>query len=63
LLKAAEREVGDLTARRDALNVALVDAGTDHEALARLGTELAEVQGLLDEAELRWLELAEEAEG
>jgi ATP-binding cassette subfamily F protein uup len=63
LLKAAEREVADLTARRDALNVALVDAGTDHEALARLGTELAEVQGLLDEAELRWLELAEEAEG
>jgi len=63
LLRTAEREVADLTARRDGLHAALVEAGADHEALTRLGTELAEVQGLLDEAESRWLELAEEAEG
>ncbi|HVF75925.1 MAG TPA: ABC-F family ATP-binding cassette domain-containing protein [Acidimicrobiales bacterium] len=63
LLRTAEREVADFTARRDELNAALVAAGADHEALTRLGTELADVQGLLDAAELCWLELAEEAEG
>ena len=35
---------------------------TDREALSRIGTELADVQAALDEAEERWLTLAEEAD-
>ena len=62
LLKTAEREVADLTQRRDELSAQLASVGTDHEALARIGTELAEAQAALDAAEVRWLELAEEAE-
>jgi len=62
LLANAEREVAGLTTRRDELSAALAAAATDHEALARVSTELAEVQGRLDQAEEAWLALAEEAE-
>jgi ATP-binding cassette subfamily F protein uup len=62
LLRTAEREVADLTGRRDDL-AATMAAMSDHEELARVGTELAALQALLDAAEERWLSLAEEAEG
>jgi ATP-binding cassette subfamily F protein uup len=61
LLRTAEREVADLTAGRDAL-AASMTGEADHEKLARIATELADVQSRLDAAEERWLELAEEAE-
>jgi ATP-binding cassette subfamily F protein uup len=62
LMRTAEREVAARTAERDRLSEALAEAGWDHEALARIGTELADAQARLDEAEERWLALAEEAE-
>lgn len=48
--------------RRDELDAQLAASSTDHEALARLGAELATVGAELGEAEERWLELAAEAE-
>ncbi|HEX2851208.1 MAG TPA: ABC-F family ATP-binding cassette domain-containing protein [Acidimicrobiales bacterium] len=63
LLRQAERDVTVLEERREALTAGLVSAGADHEAHARLGTELADVDAALARAEARWLELMEEAEG
>jgi ATP-binding cassette subfamily F protein uup len=62
LLRSAEREVASLAAERDALAESLAAAGSDREALTRIGTDLAAVQARLDAAEERWLEVAEEAE-
>jgi ATP-binding cassette subfamily F protein uup len=61
LLREAEKEMGRLQRERD--NVAGALTGTaDHRAMVRLGDELAAAQVALDEAEDRWLALAEEAE-
>jgi ATP-binding cassette subfamily F protein uup len=60
LLGQAEREIETLTAERDVLVAGLI--GADHERAARLGTELAEVEVLLDAAEERWLALGVELE-
>ncbi|HEV7888580.1 MAG TPA: ABC transporter C-terminal domain-containing protein, partial [Acidimicrobiales bacterium] len=62
LLRNAERDVAALTAERDGLAESLAAAGSDHEALSRTATGLAEVQARLDAAEERWLALAEEAD-
>ena len=60
-LRDTEKEMARLQRRRDQLGEAL--AGTvDHVELTRLGSELAEVQATLDQAEEDWLALAEEAE-
>jgi hypothetical protein len=56
-----EKELSRLQRRRDQLNDTLVQT-TDHVRLAALGVELHEVQTSLDDAEERWLALAEEAE-
>lgn len=61
-LGAAEREMEGLEARHDELTVEVGEAGDDHEALARLGAELAEVDEARRVAEDRWLELSEELE-
>jgi len=63
LLMLAEREVGELEQRRDALAEQLTAAGADHTALTRISSDLADVQAQLDDAEERWLALLEEAEG
>jgi ATP-binding cassette subfamily F protein uup len=61
LLREAEKQMGRLQRRREKITEAL--AGTvDHRELSKLGGELAAVQSELDEAEERWLALAEEAE-
>jgi len=62
LLRDAEREMAALEQRRAELAGDLAAAGTDHEALARAGTELASVEEQLATAEHRWLELADELE-
>ena len=62
LLREAEKAMGRLERQRDELAAALADAGTDHDAIARIGVELADVQGRLDEAEEHWLSLATELE-
>jgi ATP-binding cassette subfamily F protein uup len=48
-----------LTKERNRINAAFAQQ-SDHEALARLGTELAACQSQLDEAEERWLTLSTE---
>ena len=61
-LGAAEREVGRLEARKQALLEEMAAAGGDHEALRRAGEELAELDRQLVGAEERWLALMEEAD-
>jgi hypothetical protein len=61
LLRETDREVQRLTRRRDQLVAALGDAG-DHVEMQKVGQELGEVSEELDQAEERWLSLAEEAE-
>jgi ATP-binding cassette subfamily F protein uup len=62
LLRNAERDVAGLAERRDALSASMAHAGSNHEALREIGSQLAEAQAALDAAEERWLALAEEAE-
>jgi hypothetical protein len=61
LLKKVESEMRKLERRRAELTAELDGAGHDHDALARTGTALAELEAELADAEHRWLELAEEA--
>jgi ATP-binding cassette subfamily F protein uup len=58
-LRDAEKAMARLVRQRDKLHDALV-ASTDHVEMGRLGAELRTVQDELDEAEERWLTLAEE---
>jgi ABC transport system ATP-binding/permease protein len=60
-LGEAERDVAARAAARHELVEALSGAA-DHEALARLGHELAAAEAALAEAEERWLDLAAQAE-
>jgi ATP-binding cassette subfamily F protein uup len=62
LLRELEKRMARLERRREQLTVELAGAGSDHQALARAGGELAEVEAELVEAEEQWLELAEERE-
>ncbi len=61
LLREAEKDVVRRQRRRDRITQALTEAA-DHQTMTRLGTELDHAQQALDEAEERWLSLAEEAE-
>ncbi|MDA8295586.1 MAG: ABC-F family ATP-binding cassette domain-containing protein [Actinomycetota bacterium] len=60
-LRQLDKQVAALTRRRDAL-VAELAGASDHLELARIGTALSHAQAELDDAEERWLRLAEEAE-
>ena len=60
-LRRLDKELARLTRDRDRLVEALTSTA-DHAELARIGQELADVQSHVDEAEERWLVLAEEAE-
>jgi len=60
-LRETEKELVALTRAVDRLTVEL-HAAEDHAELARLGAEVADAQHRLEEAEERWLVLAEEAE-
>ena len=61
-LRQVEKELAALEARRDGLSAELAAARADHEALARVGAELADASARLAEVEERWLALASEAE-
>jgi len=56
-----EQDMARLEKRRDELAVAF-SSTVEHEELARIGSELAEVHTKLAEVENQWLLLAEEAE-
>jgi ATP-binding cassette subfamily F protein uup len=61
LIKETEKELAAATKRRDAL-AAEITGVTDHRELSTLGDRLTAAQTAVDEAEERWLELAQEAE-
>ena len=63
LLRLAEREVSELERRHTALAAELAAAGSDRHELARIGSQLADVQAELGAAEERWLALADESPG
>ncbi len=63
LLKQNEKETAALERRRTELTDELANAGDDHDALARAGTELGEVSSSIESLEETWLELSEELEG
>ncbi len=62
LLRQVEKDVAKLEKRKADLEQRLLDAGSDHEQLASLGAELSEVGAELEDAEERWMGLAEEQE-
>lgn len=62
LTKEADRRLVRLTERRDRLEQEMAASANDHQRLAELGREFAEVSSELEEAEEVWLELVEEAE-
>jgi ATP-binding cassette subfamily F protein uup len=61
LLRDTEKDLARLSRRRDQLSESLSGLADWSEA-DRIGTELTRAQAALDEAEERWLALAEEAE-
>jgi ATP-binding cassette subfamily F protein uup len=61
LLREAEKDMVRLQRQRDRVTEALT-ATSDHQEMGRLGRELSDAQGALDDAEEKWLSLAEEAE-
>lgn len=63
LLKDNEKKTAALDKRRSALTGELEVSGEDHDALARLGTELGEIAIEIRGLEESWLELSEELEG
>lgn len=60
-LRRLDKELARMTRDRDRL-VEAMSATADHQDLARIGGELAEIQARVEDAEERWLLLAEEAE-
>ena len=54
-----EKELADLEKEKLQLEAALSNPGDDIESITRHYERLAEVNGLIDEKELRWLELSE----
>lgn len=62
-LKAVEKDMARLDKKRTALTAELEAAGSDHEALVRIGADLTPIVDEINGLEERWLELSEEAEG
>ncbi|MEO1063059.1 MAG: ABC-F family ATP-binding cassette domain-containing protein [Actinomycetota bacterium] len=63
LIAAAERELEELTVRRDDLAASVADPDLDHGARSALAEELGTVDASIESAEERWLELSTEMEG
>ena len=61
-LKTVERDVHKVEKVVERLRVGLVDASTDHEALAKVGADLTVREQELNGLEERWLELSAEIE-
>jgi ATP-binding cassette subfamily F protein uup len=62
LLRQAEKDMAKLGKKKAGLEEKLAAAGSDHELLASLGAELAEVTAELEQTEEQWIQLAEEQE-
>ena len=61
-LRQAEKRLARLEKQRAGLTEQLAQAGADHDLLATLGTDLADVVAELEATEEEWLALAEEQE-
>jgi ATP-binding cassette subfamily F protein uup len=61
-LKTVERDVRKVEKSVESLRAQLVDASTDHEALATVGADFAARERELHDLEERWLELSAEIE-
>jgi hypothetical protein len=61
-MKEVDAELTRLASRQEQLEEELSEVGADHEALARIGAQLAAIGDDVRAAEERWLALAEEAE-
>lgn len=57
-MEALESEIEQLTAEKDELT-ALFNSGSSSDDIAAKAARYAEVNALLDEKEMRWLELSE----
>ncbi len=57
LLRDVDKELATLTRRRDRLVTELAASGSDHQAMVRLGQDLAATDAEIAAAEERWLEL------
>ncbi len=62
LVKETEKAMAKLEKQRTKLEAQLLESASDHERLAALGVEFADVSAQLEAAEERWLELAAELE-
>jgi ATP-binding cassette subfamily F protein uup len=62
LLKQVDKDLAAAHRRQSKLELELTAAGTDHEALARIGAEMTVVAAQVAAAEESWLALSEEAE-
>ncbi|MBS1584118.1 MAG: ABC-F family ATP-binding cassette domain-containing protein [Bacteroidetes bacterium] len=57
--EALGKEIAELEMEKTDLSAKMAEAGLPYDELERLGKRFAEVSDLLDEKELRWLELSE----
>lgn len=58
-----QKEIEDLTKERETITAQLNSGSTAYEELQKLAERIGEVTNLLDEKEMRWLELSELIEG
>jgi ABC transport system ATP-binding/permease protein len=58
-LEALERTISALEEKRDVIEAAINDSGMDYQQLNQLAVKLAQLEGELDTAVNRWLELEE----
>ncbi|MCF3108655.1 ABC-F family ATP-binding cassette domain-containing protein [Niabella sp. CC-SYL272] len=58
-----EKEIAALSAEKESITAQLSAGNTDFEALESLSRRIGEITQLLDEKEMRWLELSELIEG
>ena len=54
-----EKEIADLTCEKESVTLKLSDSQTSFDELQKLSVRIGEITRLLDEKELRWLELSE----
>jgi ATP-binding cassette subfamily F protein uup len=57
--ESLEKEIAELEKKKKILEEQLNNTGTDHTELLRITTELGEATRMVDEKQMRWLELSE----
>jgi ABC transport system ATP-binding/permease protein len=57
-----EKDIASLEAEKETITVRMMDANIGYDELQKIGHRLTEITALLEEKEMRWLELSELAE-